>query len=54
MDEPVVSTEVADLSRVTLTDLRDLEDPALNECLRRVLADTDRSHDAVAGFNSSL
>jgi FXSXX-COOH protein len=57
----VVSTEreahesdLVDVSRVSLSDLRGLEDSALARALRRVLDEVDRTQGAVAGWQSAI
>lgn len=49
-----LATEVADVSRLTLTQVRTLDHPVLAGFLERVLRDAGRGRDVVAGFNSSL
>lgn len=48
------TTDLIDTGQLTLDQLRRLNHPALTDCLARILRDTDRGSDAVAGFQSSL
>lgn len=47
-------TDLPDLTGLALTDLDALDDTALGQALRRILADVTRPDDAVAGFQSAI
>ncbi len=47
-------SDLVDITRVSLADLRGLPDTAINRSLRRILAEIDRPQDAVAGFQSAI
>jgi FXSXX-COOH protein len=49
-----VSSEMTDLSGVTLADLAELPDTALAASLRRILRDVHDTHSPVASFQSAL
>lgn len=46
--------DLVDVSNVSLSDLRGLEDSALARALRRVLDEVDRTQGAVAGWQSAI
>jgi FXSXX-COOH protein len=56
MEEPAAGppSDLVDASRLTLAEVRKLDRAVLADCLERILRDTDRGADAVAGFQSSL
>lgn len=47
-------SDLVDISGLSLAELRDLPDTAINRSLRRILAEIDRPQDAVAGFQSAI
>lgn len=47
-------SDLIDVGRLTLAQIRKLDHPVLADCLERILRDADRGADAVAGFNSSI
>ncbi|MFI7080441.1 FxSxx-COOH cyclophane-containing RiPP peptide [Micromonospora sp. NPDC049903] len=47
-------SDLVDINGLSLADLRDLPDTAINRSLRRVLHEIDRPQDAVAGFQSAV
>jgi FXSXX-COOH protein len=47
-------TYLVDVSDVSLTELRGLEDSALARALRRIFDEIDRSQGAVAGWQSAI
>lgn len=47
-------SDLVDVSSVSLSDLRGLEDSALARALRRVLDEVDRTQGAVAGWQSAI
>lgn len=49
-----VATDLVDITDLSLTDLLSIDSPALADCLRRVVEDTDRPEGIVAGFNSAI
>lgn len=53
-DEPEHPSDLVDLSRVSLADLRDLPDSAVTESLRRIVAELDQAAEPVAGFQSAI
>jgi FXSXX-COOH protein len=49
-----VATDLADLGQVSLSELRELDQPILSEALRRVVEDVENSSDAIAGFQAVI
>jgi len=47
-------SDLVDVSSISLSDLRGLEDSALARALRRVLDEVDRTQGAVAGWQSAI
>lgn len=54
MDETEHPSDLVDLSKVSLADLRDLPDSAVAESLRRIVAELDQDAEPVAGFQSAI
>jgi len=53
-DASDVESALADLTRMSLAQLRVLDDSVLSRSLHRLLADADSPHEPVAGFQSSV
>lgn len=55
MAEPTdLVTDLADLTHVSLDELRSLDKPALNTALRRIAEEANNSADAIAGFQAAI
>lgn len=52
--QPDFETELPDLADVSLEDLVGLDNPVLLESLGRVLEESDKPQDVVAGFQSAI
>ena len=48
------NSELVDITNVSLTELRGLEDSALARAMRRIFDEVDRSQGAVAGWQSAI
>lgn len=53
-DESALSSDLVDLSRLSLAELRALADDDVADSIRRILRDIDQPADAVAGFQSAI
>jgi FXSXX-COOH protein len=49
-----LSSDLIDVSHLTLKDLRDMADTAMARSIRRIHAEMESPLDAVAGFQSSI
>lgn len=49
-----VTTDLIDLGRVSLSELRTLDQPGLPDALRRVAEEAKNSVDAIAGFQAAI
>lgn len=49
-----VATDLVDLSQVSLTELRSLDQPILSDALRRLAEEAKNSVDAIAGFQAAI
>jgi FXSXX-COOH protein len=52
--ESARATELADVTRLPLMELRGLEDSALARAMRRIFDEMDRAQGSVAGWQSAI
>ena len=53
-DDPMIETDLVDLSGINLADLGRLDRPVLERCIRRLVQEADDTWRPIAGFDAHI